>query len=63
MEIPGLDILRKKEFAKKIIESIIDIANKINKPIKLMHVCGTHEHTLSKYGLRELLPKNLEMTR
>ena len=61
MEIPGLDILRKKEFAKKIIESIIDIANKINKPIKLMHVCGTHEHTLSKYGLRELLPKNLEI--
>jgi hydrogenase expression/formation protein HypD len=33
----------------------------LNKPIKIMHVCGTHEHTISKYGLRSLLPKELEI--
>jgi hydrogenase expression/formation protein HypD len=26
-----------------------------------MHVCGTHEHTISKYGLRSLLPKKIEI--
>ena len=26
-----------------------------------MHVCGTHEHTVSKYGLRSLLPKEVEI--
>jgi len=26
-----------------------------------MHVCGTHEHTISKYGLRSLLPKEIEV--
>lgn len=61
MEIPGLKILRNKEFTKKLIEAILRISNQINKPIKIMHVCGTHEHTISKYGLRSLLPKNLEI--
>ena len=26
-----------------------------------MHVCGTHEHTISKYGLRTLIPKEIEV--
>jgi len=26
-----------------------------------MHVCGTHEHTISKYGIRSILPKELEI--
>ena len=61
MEIPGLNILRKKEFTQKLINSINKVANQLNKPIKIMHVCGTHEHTISKYGLRTLLPKELEI--
>lgn len=31
--------------------------NKIN----IMHVCGTHEHTITYYGLRSLLPKNINV--
>ena len=61
MEIPGLEILKSKEFTKKIIESIKKISSQIIKPVKIMHVCGTHEHTISKYGLRSLLPKELEI--
>lgn len=29
--------------------------------IKIMHVCGTHEYTISRYGLRCLLPVNLQV--
>jgi len=29
--------------------------------VKICHVCGTHEWTIMRYGLRSLLPKNLEV--
>lgn len=61
IEIPGLNILRSKEFTDKIIKGINEIIKEINKPVKFMHVCGTHEHTISKYGLRTLLPKEIEI--
>lgn len=28
-------------------------------PVKIMHVCGSHEHEIIRYGLRQLLPNNL----
>jgi len=34
---------------------------KIEKRISIMHVCGTHEHTISKSGLRSLLPENVRL--
>lgn len=61
MDIPGIKILRSKEFTEKITKAITKIIKDLNKPIKIMHVCGTHEHTMSKYGLRTLLPKELEI--
>ena len=61
MDIPGIKILRSKEFTNKITNAINKILKDLNKPIKIMHVCGTHEHTISKYGLRTLLPKELEI--
>lgn len=61
MEIPSLKALRSREFSKKIINSINEIMEILAKPIKLMHVCGTHEHTISKFGLRSLLHESLEI--
>ena len=61
MDIPGIEMLRSKEFTDKIIKSMNKIVKEIKKPVKFMHVCGTHEHTLSKYGLRPLLPKEIEI--
>ncbi|MFX1395390.1 MAG: hydrogenase formation protein HypD [Promethearchaeota archaeon] len=61
MEFPGSEILRSKEFTDKIISFINKIIKGINRPVKLMHVCGTHEHTISKFGLRSILPKEIEV--
>lgn len=61
MEIPGTDIFRNKDYTIKIVNSIKRTLKDLKKPIKIMHVCGTHEHTISKYGLRSLLPKELEI--
>ena len=30
-------------------------------PVSVMHVCGSHEQSIAKFGLRSLLPKNLDV--
>lgn len=32
-----------------------------SQPLRVMHVCGTHEHAICQHGLRRLLPANLEV--
>ncbi len=34
-------------------------ASKLANPINIMEVCGGHTHTIMKYGLLQLLPKNI----
>ncbi|WP_409200563.1 hydrogenase formation protein HypD [Methanobrevibacter sp. DSM 116169] len=46
-----------KNMSKELIKRI----NKIATPIKIMHVCGSHEHTIMENGLRTLLPKEIEV--
>lgn len=46
--------------AKKIVEKIHEIAPK-NNHVKICHVCGTHEWVISHYGIRSLLPENVEV--
>jgi hydrogenase expression/formation protein HypD len=54
-------VLRSRDFSEKIIKSINKLVKEIGKSVKFMHVCGTHEHTISKFGLRTLLPKEIEI--
>ncbi|RLE72961.1 MAG: hydrogenase formation protein HypD [Thermoprotei archaeon] len=53
--------LRDKRVALEIASDIKKIAEKIGGEIKIMHVCGTHEHTVTYYGLRSLLPENVKV--
>ncbi len=32
-----------------------------DKGVRICHVCGTHEYTISNWGIRSLLPKNVEV--
>lgn len=38
-----------------------DIARLSRQPLKLMEVCGSHSHTIVRYGIRELLPPTIEL--
>ena len=40
-----------KEMADTLIKRINDLAT----PVKIMHVCGSHEHTIMEHGIRSLL--------
>ncbi|WNY27058.1 hydrogenase formation protein HypD [Methanolapillus ohkumae] len=45
------------EIQKKLIETI----SKEPKAARIMHICGTHERTISKFGIRSLLPPEIEV--
>lgn len=53
------NIFNDKAIAALIIQKINKISG--SEKIKIMHVCGTHEQTITKNGLRSLLPGNVEV--
>ena len=50
-----------KHKAKAVIKSILTKFEQINRPLKIMHICGTHEATVSRSGIRSLLPNDLRI--
>ncbi len=51
---------RNPELAQNIAAKIKKVAPKAEK-VKICHVCGTHEWTITHFGLRSLLPDNVEV--
>ena len=51
---------RDPAFAKRIADKIREVAPKKDK-VKFCHVCGTHEWTITHFGIRSLLPENVEV--
>jgi hydrogenase expression/formation protein HypD len=56
----GLAGFRDRRIAKKIVAKICNTASGMG-PLRLMHVCGTHEDAIAKAGIRSLLPDNVEI--
>ena len=52
---PSISAIPKLE--KKLLERIGN--SKVS--LRIMHVCGTHERTIAKNGLRSILPKSIEV--
>jgi hydrogenase expression/formation protein HypD len=51
---------RNSTLAKHVVREIHKLAPKKDTP-KICHVCGTHEWTITHFGLRTLLPINVEV--
>jgi hydrogenase expression/formation protein HypD len=51
---------RNTETASKVIKYIKKLAEP-DKHYRIVHVCGTHEDTIMKNGIRSILPKNVEV--
>ena len=47
--------------AAGILSKRINSISKNLEETKIMHVCGTHEDTITRFGIRSLLPKNVEL--
>lgn len=47
---------------KAVIQKIVDCLNTYSgRRLKIMEVCGTHTMAISRFGLRSLLPKSIEL--
>ena len=48
--------------ARALADKLERLAAQIGRaPISLMHVCGSHEQAIARYGLRSILPKPLDL--
>lgn len=56
-----LEGFRDPELAKRISEKIHKYAKEIDEDLLFMHVCGSHEWTMSHHGIRSLLPDSVEV--
>lgn len=50
---------RNAQLVKRIVKQIRKVAPPY--PVKVCHVCGTHEWAISHYGLRSLLPESVDV--
>ncbi|OIP28366.1 MAG: hydrogenase formation protein HypD [Chloroflexi bacterium CG15_BIG_FIL_POST_REV_8_21_14_020_46_15] len=53
-----IDEYQNSELAKGLVKRI---AKQSTKTIKLMEFCGGHTHAIMRYGIRQLVPKTVEM--
>ena len=45
---------------ERIVEKIREESKEFEE-VKIMHLCGTHEDTISKYNIRSLIPENVKL--
>ena len=59
------DLYVRNPFSREVIRAIHELApkalKKIGTSIKIMDFCGTHEWTITYYGLRSLMPEGVEL--
>ncbi|RPJ43538.1 MAG: hydrogenase formation protein HypD, partial [Deltaproteobacteria bacterium] len=53
-----IDEFRGEEKAKPLIEEIRRTADRL---LRIMEVCGTHTVSIARYGIRKILPSNIEL--
>lgn len=56
-----LDAYRDADLAKKVRNRIARLSEEIGRDILIMHVCGSHEWTITHHGVRTLLPETVEV--
>ncbi len=52
---------RDPRISRLIVSKIAEIADELDDHVKIMDFCGTHEWTITHYGIRSLMPENIEL--
>jgi hydrogenase expression/formation protein HypD len=50
---------RDPELARALAATLARHVQEIGRPVSVMHVCGSHEQAIAKFGLRSMFPKDL----
>jgi hydrogenase expression/formation protein HypD len=57
----GYKNMDKTTLVQDLLQSIRNTAGELKKTITLMEVCGGHTNVIMRYGIREILPKNIHL--
>lgn len=60
MPLDLIHTFRDKDIIIAFSKRIQNLAKDLKAPLRIMEVCGGHTHTLMRYGLTQMLPKNIE---
>jgi len=52
---------RDPALARSLAATLEKLMDDIGRPVAVMHVCGSHEQAIARFGLRSLFPKTLEV--
>jgi len=52
---------RDPERARALSRALAGLCGRIGRTVSVMHVCGSHEQSIAKFGLRSILPKGLNV--
>jgi hydrogenase expression/formation protein HypD len=53
--------LRNPQRARALSEALARLVERFQRPVSVMHVCGSHEQAIARYGLRSSFPRALEV--
>ena len=56
-----VDEFREPRKADALLRAIEELCQQLEKPIKIMEVCGGHTHSIFKYGIEDVLPEAIEL--
>lgn len=56
-----VDEFRDPALGKKLVAGITRLAGQLERPVKIMEVCGGHTHTIFRFGLEALMPDNVDL--
>ncbi|GAB2500440.1 Hydrogenase isoenzymes formation protein HypD [Corynebacterium atrinae] len=56
-----VDEFRDPADARALIMRITDKAARLDRPVKIMEICGGHTHSIYRYGLENLLPSSIDL--
>jgi hydrogenase expression/formation protein HypD len=51
---------RSRDLVNKLASALAEAADGLS-PFRIMHVCGTHEHEIVRFGIRQLFPDNVKL--
>jgi len=59
----SMEIMRSKFRDPSLVKKVADRINEVapSYTVRICHICGTHEHTITHYGLRSLLPESIDV--
>ncbi|MCW8996688.1 MAG: hydrogenase formation protein HypD, partial [Psychromonas sp.] len=56
----NLDDFNNREIVNKLAEEIKSISKDM-APLKIMHICGSHENAIVRYAIRQFLPAHIKL--